>query len=145
MQASAAASGVKGMLQKRSRLRPACMTLQLLHQDEEASQQLLQDDDAADETPIMQVRSRKPACDCNCSSVELKSMPWRLKVHHYFTQLSYHASSPEKSSMATAAVFVVLPDHLVGCRWLCTALMRCQRCLSWTGTSASPTRMKQLG
>ncbi|WIA20263.1 hypothetical protein OEZ85_006098 [Tetradesmus obliquus] len=53
--ASAAASGVKGMLQKRSRLRPACMTLQLLHQDEEASQQLLQDDDAADETPIMQV------------------------------------------------------------------------------------------
>jgi 3-hydroxyisobutyrate dehydrogenase-like beta-hydroxyacid dehydrogenase len=55
LQASAAAAGVKGMLLKRSRLRPACMTVQLLNHGDEASQQLLQDDAAAEATPIMQV------------------------------------------------------------------------------------------
>jgi hypothetical protein len=56
LQACAAAAGVKGMLQRRSRLRPACMTLQLLQHDEDASQQLLQDEAAAEEMAIMQVQ-----------------------------------------------------------------------------------------
>jgi hypothetical protein len=43
------------MLQRRSRLRPACMTLQLLEHDEDASQQLLQDEAAAEEMAVVQV------------------------------------------------------------------------------------------
>lgn len=44
------------MLQKHGRLQPACMTMQLLHvDDEEASRRQLQDEGFADKTPVLQV------------------------------------------------------------------------------------------